>query len=64
MNPQSPMVLLCESSEPASAERSTPNNLVIDVSEDESTEEEDTPNPDAQIVSEHGKELGHIQEDA
>ncbi|KAL7589498.1 hypothetical protein Lser_V15G36911 [Lactuca serriola] len=48
------------SSEPASAERSTPNNPVINVSEDESSEEEDTPTPDAQIVSEHEQELGHI----
>ncbi|CAI9288203.1 unnamed protein product [Lactuca saligna] len=51
------------SSEPASAEKSSPNNVVIDISEDEGTEKEDTPTPDTQIASEHEKELGHIQDD-
>ena len=39
------------SSEQAFAEKSTPNNIVIDVSEDEGTERDNSPIPDAQFAA-------------
>ncbi|CAI9266224.1 unnamed protein product [Lactuca saligna] len=49
------------SSEQTSAEKSTPSNIVIDVSEDEETEKEDSPTPKVQTVSKHEKELSDDQ---
>ncbi|KAL7589055.1 hypothetical protein Lser_V15G40641 [Lactuca serriola] len=51
------------SSEPVSTEKSSPNNLVIDISEDESTKKVDTPTPHAQVVVEHDRVSDRTQDD-